>query len=87
MQRRYYSAKGIFLLYLYFFFSQTARKGLNSFFVFCLFFLNVYMSFRGVFQKPFKTFEGVNHTSRIDDEFMLNHGWQESEDTNWAVWW
>ena len=74
MQRRYYSAKGIFLLYLYFFFSQTARKGLNSFFVFCLFFLNVYISFRGVLQKPFKTFEDVNHTSRIDNEFMLNHG-------------
>ena len=76
MQPRYYNAKGIFLLYLYFFFFflQTARKGLNPFFVFCLFFLNVYMSFRGVFQKPFKTFEGVNHTSRIDNEFMLNHG-------------
>ena len=91
MQPRYYSAKGIFLLYLnfffFFFFLQTARKGLNAFFVFCLFFLNVYMSFRGVFQKPFKTFEGVNHTPRIDNEFMLNHGWQDSEDTNWAVWW
>ena len=56
-----------------FFFLQTARKGLNSFFVFCLFFLNVHTSFRGVFQKPFKTFEDVNYTSRIDNEFMLNH--------------
>ena len=77
MQPRYYSTKGIFLLYLYFlfiyFFLQTARKGLNAFFVFCLFFLNVYISFRGVFQKPFKTFEDVNHASRIDNEFMLNH--------------
>ena len=87
MQRRYYSAKGIFLLYLYFFLLQTARKDLNSFFVFCLFFLNVYISFSGVFQKPFKTFEDVNHKSRIDNEFMLNQDWQESEDTNWAVCW
>ena len=73
MQRRYYSAKGIFLLYLYFFFFADREKRFKFLFCFLSFFLNVYISFRGVFQKPFKTFEDVNYTSRIDNEFMLNH--------------